>query len=369
MKVNKKTNIIVSDLNSDELLLLLKEINKTPLLFRRQLDLPEYISFGNEIELNNLNIASASLTVGLFNDVHELSGKQQFVVKSDQTVDVEITTPILGNDTDRWDLFYDMYDILSNTGATIGGNTSCHVHYGTHMINTPHKLSLLLKTLVVFEPIIFKFGYGEDSLPRELLKYRENYVLFSPMMTPQRVKRFTDALDNFNFKNPGVMNMAFRSFLTCDFGFRPVFNFNNFDFMKLQHKIGFDAPKEDDHIEVRCNNGTLKPEIAQNYINLVAHIIWAVNEDRIDEKYIEEQYLKYKKKKYNFDYHYMIIENQEEGMRYNRMLSGFDNIRMDKALKLADMIFLNDIDKFYFLKQYLKLFNAKEDVVLGMIKK
>ena len=65
----------------------------------------------------------------------------------------------------------------------------------------------------------------------------------------------------------------------------------------------------------------------------------------------------------------MIIENQEEGMRYNRMLSGFDNIRMDKALKLADMIFLNDIDKFYFLKQYLKLFNAKEDVVLGMIKK
>ena len=110
MKVNKKTNIIVSDLNSDELLLLLKEINKTPLLFRRQLDLPEYISFGNEIELNNLNMASASLTVGLFNDVHELSGKQQFVVKSDQTVDVEITTPILGNDTDRWDLFYDMYD-------------------------------------------------------------------------------------------------------------------------------------------------------------------------------------------------------------------------------------------------------------------
>lgn len=365
----KKGCIILSSLSESQLRDLLLKINNLPLRFRRNLNLPSYISFGNEIEVNNLNLSSAEFVVELFNDVHDLKSNQRFVVKEDQTVDSEITSPILTDTEEQWELFRDMYEVLNGTGATIGENTSCHIHYGTHMINTPHKLSLLLKTLVVFEPIIFKFGYGEDMTARESIVYRDERVIFSPIMFPQRVRKFTDVLDNYKRSSPGVMSSCFKSFLTQDMHYRPVFNFNNFDFSKLQYEIEYDSPNKDDHLEVRCNNGTLKPEIAQNDINLVAHIIWAVNEGLMDEEYIEQEYAKYKKKKYNFDCPYMIIDSFEQGEKYNRLLAGFDKVRLDKAIKLADMVFITDIDKLYFLKQYLKLFSVKDDVVDRILSK
>lgn len=352
----------------EQLFFFLLSVNHTPLVFRDSLVLPEYISFGNEIEVNGIDLKNAEEDVAYFNAIHQLKDNYGFIAKKDETVDAEITTPILHNSKSKWSLFYDMYTLLNETGAQIDDNTSCHVHYGTHMINTPQKLALLLKTLVVFEPIIFKFGYGEENRPREAIRYAPDQAIFSLMMTPQRVRKFVDVLESYNFKNPGLMHAAFKTFLAEDLHSRPVFNFMNFDFTKLQYGISFDEPREDDHLEVRCNNGTLKPEIAQNYINLVAHILWAVNEGKIDEAYVEKEYAKYRKKRYHFDTPYMIIVNEEEGMRYNRLLDGFDTIRLDKALKLADMIFETEIDKVYFLKQYLKLFEVSEEYVHGLFK-
>jgi len=363
MKKTKNASIILSSLSQKKLEQLLIEINNTPLYFRNSLNLPSYISFGNEIEVNGISVQSAEIVVGMFNDVHDLQGNNEWVAKEDETVDAEITAPILNDESDKWDLFYEMYEVLNGTRAQIAGNTSCHVHYGTHMINTPHKLSLLLKTLVVFEPIIYKFGYGEDDRPRDSICYRPERVNFSMMSTPKQVDRFVSILDNFNYKNPGLMRTFFRNFVAEGLCYRPGFNFRNFDFSKLEYGISFDEPSIDDHLEIRCNNGTLKAEIAQNDINLVAHIIRAVNESMIDEEYVEKEYEKYRRKRYNFMVPYMVIVDEKEGERYNRLLEGFNKIRLNKAMKLADMIFDTDIDKFYFLKQYLKLFDLpKEDV-------
>ena len=41
---------------------------------------------------------------------------------------------------------------------------------------------------------------------------------------------------------------------------------------------------------------------------------------------------------------------------------------MDKALKLADMIFDSDISKYHFLKQYLKLFHKDDEYIQGLSK-
>ena len=40
---------------------------------------------------------------------------------------------------------------------------------------------------------------------------------------------------------------------------------------------------------------------------------------------------------------------------------------MDKALKLADMIFETELDKCFFLKQYLKLFRAEPEYVESLV--
>lgn len=368
ISVSMTDNIIVSSLSYDDLISLFRTINNIPLNFRDRLYLPDYMSFGNEIEVNDMPLDKTVLLVELFNDVLDLRDTRRYAVHQEETADAEIITPILTDTTANWNGFYEMYSLLLDTGATIGGNTSSHLHIGSHMINTPELLSLLLKTLVVFEPIIFKFGYGYKSDPRVLLTARKDWCIFSPMMTPKRVSAFIDVLDAFNYKNPDKMKECFDIFLSSELKFRPVFNFKDFNFDKLQNRIGIEIPNVADHFEVRCFNGTLSPEIAQNNINLITKIVTAVIEGRIDKEYVLFEYKKYKKKRYNFDRFCCKLETEQEIAQYNRLLDGFNKIKMEKALKLADMIFDNNLDKLYFLKQYLKLFGKQDEEVVKLVK-
>ncbi len=369
MNVPSNTNnIILGNLSQAQLTELFFRINETPIYFRTKLNLPTSITFGNEIEINGIPLDVAMLITGLFNDVHDLEGYSRYSAHIEETASAEIITPVSKNRIKDWTSFYDMYQMLRDTGATIAGNTSSHVHLGTHRINTPEKLSLLLKTLVVFEPIIYKFGYGVNNEPRSFLRFNSNTrCIFSPLMSPKRVRTFTDALDSFNYKNPGLMYSHFKEFLSEDLYFRPVFNFKNFDFSKLQYGNEMDV-STDDHFEVRCFNGTLYPQIAQNNINLVASILSAVIEGKIDAAYVQAEYDKYKKKRYSFEHKYGIIQEESSGEQYNRLLDGYSKVKMDKALKLADMIFDTELDKYYFLKQYLKLFNATPEYVKSLTK-
>ncbi len=372
--IRKEDNIILTDLSVSELTSLFERINSSPLLYRARLSIPKSMSFGNEIEINNLPLNKAVLITELFNDVHELTGDDRYKVAQEETADAEIVTPILSNRVVSWVQFRDMYQTLYETGATFGENTSSHLHIGTHMINTPEKLSLLLKTLVVFEPIIYKFGYGYFDKPRELMTARLEHSIFSPMMCPKKVKNFTDDLDRYNYKNQGAMRKSFLDFLSPDLRFRPVFNFKQFDFSKIHHGFEIDEPNLDDHIEVRCfnsplgPNGSFRAEIVQNNINLITHIVLAVVEGRIDKKYVEEEYKRYKKKRYNFDEFCAILYDEDRVTQYNRLLEGFSKVKMDKALRLADMIFDTELDKCYFLKQYLKLFSKDEDYIVSLTK-
>lgn len=365
--VDKSRNIILSSLSKEELTNLFKQINTFPMRFRKELIISQDFSFGNEIEINSIPLDKVVLLVELFNHTHELNGDDKYVVHQEETAAAEVVTPILNNTENNWITFYDMYEMLYLSGATIAGNTSSHVHVGTHKINTPEKLSLLLKTLVVFEPIIFKFGYGRKDISRALLRFRdENHCVFSPMMSPKRVRTFVEILDSYNHKSPGSMFGAFKNFIRKDLSFRPVFNFNNFDFSKLQYSLELEA-NDEDHMEVRCFNGSLNPEIVQNNINLIIHIIQAVVEDKIDKAYVCAEYEKYKKKRYDFDTRFAKFE-AKKGEQYNRLLDGFSEVKLEKALKLADMIFNNELDKYYFLKQYLKLFEVEPQYVEGLVK-
>ena len=366
--VNRENNVILSSLSKKELIDLFTRINDMPLTFRRKLNIPNNISFGNEIEINGIPLDKAVLITELFNDVAALYDEDRYAVHQEETAEAEIVTPVLTNEVWHWATFKEMYDTLYETGATIGQNTSSHIHIGSNLINTPEKLSLLLKTLVVFEPIIFKFGYGYLDKPRDFLTSRIEHSIFSPMMTPKRVSLFTDELDHYNHGAQGVMRAKFLDFVKPDLRFRPVFNFKDFDFSKIHYGIEMDEPNTSDHFEVRCFNGTLRPEIAQNNINLITSIVAAVLNGKIDEEYIKKEYDRYKKKRYNFDTFCAILYDEDKVAQYNRLLNGFGKIKLEKALKLADMIFDTETDKYYFLKQYLKLFRAEPEYISGLVK-
>ena len=366
--INKEKNVVLTSLSNDELVDLFIKINGIPLKFRRRLNIPNNISFGNEIEVNGISLNMAKMVTELFNDVSDLYEEDRYVVHKEETAEAEIVTPILTNEVWHWANFEEIYSVLNDTGATIGQNTSSHLHIGSNLINSPEKLSLLLKTLVIFEPIIFKFGYGYSDKPREFLTARPERSIFSPMMTPKRVGIFTDELDHYNHGAQEVMKANFFDFIATDLRFRPVFNFRNFDFSKIHYSTDKSEPSINDHFEVRCFNGTLEPEIAQNNINLITSIVASVINGKIDEAYIKQEYDKYKKKRYNFDIFCAILYDEEKINQYNRLLNGFSKVKLEKALKLADMIFDTEIDKYYFLKQYLKLFDADIEYIKGLVK-
>ena len=78
--VNKSSNIVLTSLCTDELLSLFKKINETPLKFREKLHLPDYITFGNEIEVDDAPLDKTVLMVELFNDIYDLFDNEKYVV-------------------------------------------------------------------------------------------------------------------------------------------------------------------------------------------------------------------------------------------------------------------------------------------------
>lgn len=336
--------------------------NIETLSFRKKLSLPPSITFGNEIEVNDLDLSSASKIVSSFNNIHHLNNNNGFAVTEDYSVASEIITPILKDKESHWNSFGVMYDTLKMTSATIGKNTSSHVHIGMEKIDSFDKLSTLIKTLVVFEPIIFMFGYGYGDQPREFIKAKPFSSIYSMVMTPSKVASFVNMLDFYFMFSDDAIIKQFNSFNNNDNKYRAVFNFRCFDIEKL---LGY--YKCNDHMEVRCFNGTLDKEIAQNNINLVASIVNAVASDRIDSQYIDTLYYQYINLTYNYDC-YVANLDARDCDSYNRLLASYRMLDLNKALKLADMVFVDDRDKLYFLKQYLKLFNKNEEYVNNLLK-
>ena len=360
MPIDTSKCTILSNLSKKDLDEFLKRVKSEEFTFRKNLNFSSLYTFGNEVEINCLFSNYIKDFVKAFNDKHWLYEDDCYELRHEPTASAEIVTPILTNEQFNWAIFKDLYDLLKHDGATVADNTASHIHVGTHMINTPHELALLIKTLVVFEPIIFRFGYGLSDEPRSFIEAEYGYINHAMISSPRKVGRFVEALEHFDAFTKEDMIKEFMDFSTIKYRYRTAFNFNRFDFRKLFFKTHSDNPSIYDNLEIRCFNGTLWPEVSQNNINLIVSIVRAVHEGKIDEKYVERQYLLYLKNTYNFDHSSAIFYNYDEVDEYNKILKGFSEIDIKKAMKLADMIFDDDRDKLFFMKQYLKLFKANE---------
>ena len=363
MPVDTRKCTIISNLSKQDLASFIQRAKDEKLVFRKNLNFPTLYTFGNEVEFNCFFADYLRDFVNTFNDKHYLYEDDRYELREEITASGEVVTPILTNEQYNWAIFKMLYDSLKTGEATVADNTASHLHIGTHMINTPQELALLIKTLVVFEPIIFKFGYGLGDQPRSFIQAEYGQTNYAMISSPTKVKRFVDVLENFDRTKVQEMIDEFYAFTTIKQRYRRAFNFNKYDFRKLFATTHRNEPSVYDNIEIRCFNGTLWPEVVQNNINLIVGIVRAVHEGKIDEKYVQREYLMYLKNIYNFDHSNAIMYDQEEIDEYNKILFGFNEINMKKAMKLADMIFDDDKDKLLFMKQYLKLFSQYEKEV------
>lgn len=309
----------LKDLNKNELMDLLNYINDIKIEFRDDLELAKNLTFGLEIEFEN------ALFYDIEPQIKEYSG---WNLKDDLSVTIgrsrfkqggEITSPILIDEKKAWDELKQICTNLKINDAIATERCGGHIHIGSQVLKDDiNYYKNFLKLWYVYEEIMYRFSTGEDTKIRKAAK--------------QYAKSLRPYIENQKWKisimhNEDELRMVLLR-LTAD-RYKSV-NFSNTKFVKYRNL---------NTIEFRCPSGTIEEVIWQNNVNAFMKLANYAASNDFDKEFID----------------YKFGNSEERSVKY------FYFMDIKKALELADLIFEKDLDKFYFLKQYFKDFDLKDN--------
>lgn len=288
----------------------LKSLKDETIKYRYKLNLPSDVTFGIEIEYENIVKDTLSYYMDEFK-TYDSNYKGwyntdeidiQEVNNNGEIVNGEIKSPILKDNINDWKNLKNTINILNKNSAVITEKCGGHINVGAQVLgsNKDYWRNFLL-LWILYEKEIYKFSSGEFNKVRN----QKNNLL----------NRIAPEL----YKNLDFIIME------CDISTAfPYINYISDKLFDKAHDLSFCkvesySYKKDNVIEFRLPNGSLHEEIWQNYINFFTKLLLACKKDLDVEKVL------YK------------IKNSEHN-----------------AIELADYIFDNDIDKNYFLIQTLK---------------
>jgi len=285
-----------------------RELKDNLIKYRASLNLPDDVTFGVEIEYENI----PNLNVSYFLDqikksdnlcINWINKRESDLTeynKWGETMNGEINSPILKDRLDDWKNLSAVLKLLNEKNGVITEKCGGHINIGAHILgkNQKHWRNFLL-LWILYEKEIYKFSSGEYSTVRkrddntiERIAKELKYNIKSILKNYRNVYKYLDNVSNCLFYKCYDLSLD---------------NFNSLNF-EINNRIEFRVP-----------NGTLMEEICQNYINFFAKFVIACKKELDVEKVL------YK------------IKNNEH-----------------TVLELADYVFDNDIDKEYFLIQTLK---------------
>lgn len=316
--INLSDNDTISLMNNNDRKELLEELKDYYLEYRRGLGFSNKVTFGFEIELEDLeeDIVGTSFEKNL---------PKGWKVEYDDTLEkgAEIITSRLIDKSKTWkDLRNALY--RARCIGKVGFNTGSHIHIGAQVLGTDVNVwKRFLKIWSVYENIIFRFCYGEHPIYRPFIieqscPLSELYWYYSK----KDYENYLEILTKINFNK-----------FVC-------VNFKNFKDGRKERK--------NNTIEFRCPNGTLDEVIWQNNLNLFVHILEYCRCNTFNDEIINRR------------------KNTNKDIIYN--LAYYNEIDIDMALEFADLIFTNNIDKIYFLRQYIKNSPADEDNIYCIVK-
>lgn len=221
----------------------------------------------------------------------------------------ELKSPKLRDIKENWIQLKKMCSMLSKY-SEIGINCGGHVHVGIQALkNSKAALINFMKLWATYEHVIFRFSYGEFLGPRPIFKGHSKSV-------------HDEFLEMCSYDAIGALSERELFMMLKHDKFKAV-NFRHYDTFKT--------------IEFRCPNGTLNPVIWQNNINLFVKMLLYSSSLVYDEEKIKEK------------------------MSSTISSKTASKIYVDDALEFVDLIFDNNIDKIYFLRQYLKSFEVSDE--------
>lgn len=313
--LNKDDNNLFSKMKGYDLLDLIRYLNKFYLEYRNTLNLDESVTFGTEIEFEKANLKQIEEQLSIDTKLKEF----KLVNDSSLTDGKELVSPILHDEQKDWDSLKEACEILDGN-ATIFKNAAGHIHIGQQVLGLESSSWInFIKLWQAYENIIFRFSYNE------FLQHRACITQYSEPIR-NHLKEMLDIYNSYD------INSITTSDVLKDV---PQYKYSAVNFI---HTSLSDTPKRRKTIEFRCANGTLDYIIWQNNINLFVKLLLYsrnkdFNSDIVDKRLLTD-------------------ENTSLGLKY------YSEIYLNQALELADLLFNNNLDKIYFLKQYLKSFET-----------
>ena len=308
--LNPNSNDKLSNLNHSDLNEFLRLLDKYYLYMRERLGFDKFITFGLEIEFHE------AMLERLNKRLKELLPGWEAIPETAASNAGEIPTPIMYDTKAYWKKFSIACKLAFECGIN-AHNCGGHIHVGANILgqnSSAWKNFILLFT--AYEHIIFRFCYGELLTERESL-----YIYAEPLYT----SFWNDIKSQINSSNDLESTIEI-----LNRGWAHAVNLDNVT-VPISSKLEFGNT-----IEFRNPNGSFNPIIWQNNLNLVINLLlYSKNPNFDDSRVLRRQKISYN----NF---------------YN--LLDYRKIYLDQALELCDLIFTNNFDKVYFLRQYLKSF-------------
>lgn len=306
----ESSNTNFSLLRGLDLRQLLYEIENFYLIYRDTLNLSQNVTFAPEIEFEGLNHKFPSLkSLGLDGYKMNIDGSLS------RGENGEINTPILRDSEKTWNDLGIICDYLLREQSDTCHSASCHINVGAHILGENiENWDLFCKMWAIYEPISYRFGYGdkvnerltirEYASSRAIYIYKRKY-LFNRKHCLSDLVYFCNLIDN--------------------------------SAVNLSHAIN-DTSKfySGNRVEFKYPNATNDKVVLQNNINFNTKLLLSCSGIKIDREYINSKFN-------SLDPEYLYT------MYYGE-------IDLKKALELVDLVFDNDLDKYYFLRQYLKSF-------------
>ncbi len=319
-------NIPFVKLNKKDLNYFLKKLKKHCIEYRKKLNIAFNIYFGIEIEVDESEreefyyyVSRICPNFFIYETLEYSNYYKDWLIKPEVSTNYgfEIISPVLSNNDVAWNAIKEVCILLKNKNCKVSDKTAAHIHFDSGILeNNIETLKNFIILWSVFENIIYRFSYGEN------LNYRSNLTTYS---IPIKNK----VLNNYNSaKNCDTEENFIKA---LNLSFEQIFGIDFHRYISKEHKA-----KGTDTIEIRCPNGTVKPEIWQNNINFFTHLLLYAKNNNFNFTEINKMFIKL-----NQD---TIVDS----------LDNYKNIDIKKALKLSDLIFNNNLDKINFLKQYYK---------------
>ena len=324
--INNDSNDMLCKLRGNNLLDFLDVLSDYYINYRDTLDLPEELTFGIEIEFENVE----KELVRNFINANTLSREHDFynfswLTKHDGSLSSggEVNSPASIDNKKFWRDLKKICLFLKSKNAVMNEEASCHMHYGASYLGDDIEAwRLFLKTYAAFEPVLFRFFYGDMLCPRYRL-YNYSFPIGSTIV--HNLYKF-DIISSTKDLIRIVNHIS--KYLSI--------NFANVDFDNIKRNHYKNT------LEFRIPNATTNHIILQNNLNVAGKMIVSAKEKLIDEEFVD---YKIKKDFINFD---------SNKSRYNEVL-------LKDALEFCDVNFDNNLDKANFLKQYLKDFEMSCD--------